>query len=129
MDYVTITIAGDAADFAVPLMNNGTEYKFERNTEYQVPQAVADILQDSGFDVTVSHIEGPGDASVDLGADAGVGNFSADAVIEGNVEAVVGRLSTLTAEQLALVEAAENDREKARTSVLAAIAAARAKLA
>ena len=47
--------------------------------------------------------------------------FDADAVIVGNVEDVVVRLSELTDEQLALVKDAEIDREKPRVGVTGAI--------
>lgn len=47
--------------------------------------------------------------------------FDADAVIEGNVDTVAARLAGLTDEQLALVKAAEVDREVPRKGVTGAI--------
>lgn len=47
--------------------------------------------------------------------------FDADKVIEGNVAAVKARLGDLTDEQLALVAAAEKDREVPRVTVASAI--------
>lgn len=61
-------------------------------------------------------------------AQAGATDFNADAVIDGTVPEVAGRLDGLTREQLVAVRAAEQDREQPRTGVAHAIDAAIAKL-
>ncbi len=65
---------------------------------------------------------GSGDQSGDPGADPSPA-FDADAVIDGNVATVTARLADLTGEQLALVKAAEVDREVPRSGVKKAIEA------
>ena len=62
--------------------------------------------------------EGTGSPSTDLAP-----TFDADAVIDGNVETVTGRLSSLTDAELTAVQAAEVDREKPRSGVTKAIEA------
>lgn len=65
---------------------------------------------------------GSGDQSGAPGADPSPA-FDADAVIDGNVATVTARLADLTGEQLALVKAAEVDREVPRSGVKKAIEA------
>lgn len=60
--------------------------------------------------------EGSGASGADLAP-----TFDADAIIDGNVATVTERLGSLTDEQLALVKAAEVDREQPRTGVTKAI--------
>ena len=136
-----VTVEGTGADATIPVSINGHTIKVKRNTPTRMPEPFKRALLTGGYRITATLIEdqeaaadeiATGDLGEgDLGAGAGgtgedgsspSGTFDAEAVINGNVAEVTERLATLSAEQLAAVKAAEEDREQSRKGVLEAIA-------
>lgn len=140
---ITVLVAQGATNTPVTLNVNGKSVTIPNNVETEIPAFFEDAAINCGFDVQILGRSEEEDAPVvgspetdDSGATGGDGgngpageqppSFDADAVIAGKVEDVAARLATLTPEQLALVAAAEEDREQPRKGVLAAIEAAKA---
>lgn len=119
---------------------NGRKASFALNTEITLPEwAVEALVNSAGYDVEILTVEkqesppgnGDGDGVVagPGGASDGADTFNADAIIAGNLGDVKDKLAGLTAEQLDLVAAAENDREVPRKGIAAMIDEAKAALA
>lgn len=131
---ITVTIAGAAGDHAPDLNVNGQTFPLAFNTPVDLPEHAYLALMESTYAPMTAIVSPPdpviGDGD---GAAAGAGgdsggtetlSFDPEAVIAGTVKQVTEKLAGLTASQLAAVQAAETDREKARAGVLDAVAAA-----
>lgn len=133
-----VTVAGSGANATIPVTINGITMKVQRATPTRMPEPFKIALEDGGYKLSAlpeiqdeMAIDPLGEEGLSAGAGehgetgsqpSGTTPFDAEAIIDGTVEEVTARLDGLTAEQLAAVEAAETDREKARKGVLDAIA-------
>lgn len=131
-----------AFEHVPPIEVNGRKIPFSLGTEITLPEFAVEALHNSaGYDVAVLSAEEPDSPPVPKdgdgdgadeghgGANIGAETFDAEAIITGKVSDVAAKLAGLTAEQLALVAAAESDREQARVGVLKAVEEAQAALA
>ena len=123
---------------ASPVHVNGKNYPIAYNKRLELPAEAIQAVRDSSLFIELLPVEGeeptsPGvpagaDAAAagDPGGDAGGGAaFDPEQVIVGNIPDIEQSLATLTPVQLALVEAAEINREKPRKGVIELIAKAR----
>ena len=138
-ETISVIIAADAGDHVPALNINGQGFPLAFNTPVDLPRHAYEALMASTYGPVTSIVSPPDPDPAQVGdgdgaaVDAGGGNggtdtFDAEAIIDGTVPQVVAKLADLTADQLAAVQAAETDREKARAGVLDAITSALAEL-
>lgn len=113
---------------------NGQSFPIKLNTPFTIEEAGYDALLASTYDVRILPAEdaSPGEPGADGAAaegpggdDGGGDGFDPEAVIVGSIKDIEPRLAALTSAQLALVEAAEADREVPRKGIAELIAKAR----
>lgn len=148
--YIVTRPEINAYDAKPPLVINGVEIQYELDAPCHLDDVAVEALNNT-FGLTVTALDdeasepelapepqpdpiisspasgvGDGAASPDGGAADGSADstFDPEAVIEGTIPEVTAKLAGLTPEQLALVQAAETDREQPRVGVNKAIAAA-----
>lgn len=139
-DVVRVTISppgkpGDL-DYIPTLSVNDEHFQLAFYEPFDLPARALPALMDSTFKpwiiVSSPDVDPVGDddaAGGEPGGGAASGDtFDPETVIFGTVPEVAARLPGLTADQLDLVEAAENQRGQPRVGVINAIAAARAEL-